>query len=548
MTQEPASPPRQPHDRGSGPWLAAALAVTLLQAIPNLSYPIGRDQATFCVIGRGLLHGQTLYQGLWDNKPPGIFYIYALIVKVFGPVMWSIGLIDILWLLAISFCLFRFAERTLGGPTAFLAVVTNTAMHIRAGYWDAGQPEAFAMLFIFASYFLLQDRGRRPKSGEILAGALFAAAFWVKYNAAVFLPFLLLLPYLKLEDLDARPRRFRLVIPGRQWAWTAARFATGFAILSSGSLFYLWLSGSWNAFLEEHFRVLPRYSAMAIERTPHYWAWAASRIHFWLGLWTICAALAALALAWRRHHLARLAPALVGAAAGFAALAAQIRYQPYYFETCYPFFAILWAYLTIEIFGGVRALARNFGDHNWRVARVLVWVAFAGSVALCLPGPAVRTVTNYKALNDWRRNPARFYLNYAWPGAAEHPRDVLRVVDFLQRNASPADGVYVWGNEPLIYYLSGHPPPTRFVWNLPLIAPWRLADWREQFMRQLAGAHPRFIIVAREDEVHDLSYTRQDSEEALRTFPELDDYLRFLYRPCRNFGTLEVHCRNSSGP
>ena len=124
--------------RRSQVWMAAALLAVLFLALPNLRYPIGRDQATYCVIAQGLLQGKQLYRDLWDNKPPGIFYIYALIVKIFGPVMWSIGLIDILWLLAISFCLFRFAERNPGGPTAFLAVVINAAMHIRAGDWDAG--------------------------------------------------------------------------------------------------------------------------------------------------------------------------------------------------------------------------------------------------------------------------------------------------------------------------------------------------------------------------------------------------------------------------
>jgi len=84
----------------------------------------------------------------------------------------------------------------------------------------------------------------------------------------------------------------------------------------------------------------------------------AGRIEFWLGPWTLCAALAAVIIAWRRLHLARLAPALVGAAAGFAALAVQIRFQPYYFETCYPFFAIFWGYLIVQLYEGAFAMAR----------------------------------------------------------------------------------------------------------------------------------------------------------------------------------------------
>ncbi len=527
-------------------WLAAALALALLQAIPNLAYPMGRDQATYSVIARGLLHGKALYRDLWDNKPPGIFYIYTAIVKIFGPAMWSVGVVDILWLIGISLCLFRFVERTLGRPAALLAVVVNAALHVRAGYWNAAQPETFLMLFVFAGYFLMAGGSPRSKLRHLCAGVLFAAAFWVKYNAIAFLPFVLLLPYLELASLDGRPRRLGLGVARRDWIRAACGFAAGFAAASAGLLFYLWFSGSWHAFLQEQFKVLPRYAATAMASTPHYWSWAAGRIHFWLGFWTVGAALAALLIAWRRRQLSKLTPALVGAAAGFAALAMQVRYQPYYFETCYPFFAVFWAYLGVEAYEGCRGLAHWFVDRNWRVAAATVWLVLAGLFALPLPGPVVRVIGNYQALNAWRRNPAHFYANYSWPGAAEDFRDVLRVVDYLNRRPAAGCKVYVWGNEPLIYDLTGREPPTRFVWNLALIARWRPGGWRGQFMRQLTESRPRWIVVASDDAVPGLSGTNQDSAQALREFPAFYRYLHAFYRPSKDFGTFLVYRR--SGP
>jgi len=547
MSTDQLSPRSLFSKAGSGRWLVLALALVLLQALPSLSYPIGRDQATYGVIGRGLLHGAKLYRDLWDNKPPGIFYIYAAVVKIFGPVMWSIGVVDILWLLAISVCLFRFAERPLGKPAAFLAVLVNATLHIRAGYWNAAQPETFLMLFVFGGYFLLSSRGRGMKYKEAGAGVLFAAAFWVKYNALAFLPFLLLVPYWQLGKSDGRAPGFRLAIKWREWLAKMSRFAAGVLLASAALVLGLWFSGAWSGFVEEQFQVLPRYAAAAFAGTPHYGMWAAGRIQSGLGFWTVWAAVAALVLAWRRNQLSRLTPALIGAAAGFAALAVQIRYQPYYFETCYPFFAVLWAYLGIQIYEATRSVARYFLKRNWRVARVLTWIVFANLVALCLPGPVVRWVTNYKAFNQWRQNPAHFYSDYSWPGAAEHLRDTLRVVHYLDGHPAPAAGVYVWGNEPLIYYLSGYQPPTRFVWNLALIAPWQLPGWRQQLVSQLSQAQPRFIIVARDDEVQDLSGTTQDSAEALQAFPALAGYLRDFYQPCKDDVTFEIYCRASGG-
>jgi Dolichyl-phosphate-mannose-protein mannosyltransferase len=528
---------------GSSGWRILALGLVLLMALPNLSYPIGRDQATYCVIGRGLLDGARLYRDLWDNKPPGIFFLYAAIVKIFGPAMRCIGLLDILWLLAISVCVFRFTEQSLGKATAFLGVLANAVLHIRAGYWDAGQPETFLMLLVFGSYFLLCGRNRHAKLKETGAGFLFAAAFWIKYNAVTFLPFLLLAACLKTDQSGCRAPGLTLRTTCIQWVSSTCRFALGFLLGSvlvvSGCLF----SGSWSAFAEEQFQVLPRYAAMASAGIPRYWAWAVGRIEFWLGLWAVCAALAAVIIAWRRSHLSRLAPALVGAAAGFAALAMQVRYQPYYFETCYPFFAILWAYVIIQAYEGVRALAWYFANRNWQIARVLTWVVAANLFALWLPGPVTRLVTNYQAFNQWRQGPARFYSSYSWPGAAEDLRHVLRGVDYLKHHPAPSNGVYVWGNEPLIYYLSDHRPPVRFVWNLALIAPWRMPGWRHELIRRISQVSPRYIIVARDDEVHDLSGTWQDSAQALQAFPALADYLRRLYQPCQDEVTFEIYCR-----
>ena len=64
----------------SYPWLALALALAAARSLPNLSYPLGRDQATYAVVGRGLLRGARLYRDIWDVKPPAIFWTYAAIV------------------------------------------------------------------------------------------------------------------------------------------------------------------------------------------------------------------------------------------------------------------------------------------------------------------------------------------------------------------------------------------------------------------------------------------------------------------------------------
>jgi 4-amino-4-deoxy-L-arabinose transferase-like glycosyltransferase len=191
-------------------WLSAAMLFVLVRALPILSYPPGRDQSTYLLIGQSLLEGKQLYRDLWDNKPPGIFCVYAGISKLFGTAVWGVALVDVVWLLVISYCIFRFTARFLGPGAAAVAVAVHASWHatVSYSYIHIAQPETFQLLCIFAGFFLMQHRGRRwQKARCFTAGLLLGYAFWLKYNAVAFFPFLLFLPYLDTSSLDREPRR-----------------------------------------------------------------------------------------------------------------------------------------------------------------------------------------------------------------------------------------------------------------------------------------------------------------------------------------------------
>ena len=143
-------------------WFFASLALVFLRALPNMRFPLERDSATYCLVAEWMLHGLRLYRDLLDNKPPGIFYLYVPIVKLFGPVMWCVGVMDIVWLLLISYCIFRIVQRYLGAAAAALAVLINAGWHSTQGYVHAGQPETYLMLCIFIAYLLMLPRGYWP--------------------------------------------------------------------------------------------------------------------------------------------------------------------------------------------------------------------------------------------------------------------------------------------------------------------------------------------------------------------------------------------------
>ena len=510
-------------------WLAAALAYVAFRAIPNLCYPMGRDQATYCVIGQGLLEGKQLYRDLWDNKPPGIFYIFAVIVKAFGTVMWSVGLVDILWLLIISYFVFRFTERYLGTGAAVVATVVNVTWHVWAGYWEAAQTETFLMLFVFISFFLVAKGGPRSRLQLVAAGLLLGAAFWLKYNAIVFLPLILILPFLDTSGLDEKPRRVDFTISWRAWLPKVAVFAAGFGVTVAVVLGQFLLANSWEALKQVQFEVLPRYSAMALERTPYYPIWGIVQTEYVLGLWTEMATLVALLVALRERELKKFGPVLLSAGIGYLCTASQVRFHAYAFETAYPFFAMVWGYLAVQILQVFQTAARKFAARKWKLARVLLWVLFVNLVAWPVRVEVISVVLRYRMLAEWAREGESFYSSYPWPNPISHFPDQMRVIDYLREHSTAQDQVFVWGSEPLIYFLTQRPYPSRFISNLALVSPWSPPEWRRELVRDLENSLPRYLVVARDDEVPYIAYNDLDSEKYLEVYPDLDIFITDHY-------------------
>jgi hypothetical protein len=524
--------------------LVIAIAFVLVRALPILTFPLGRDQGTYLTIGQGLLGGKQLYRDLWDNKPPGIFIAYAGIARLFGKVMWSAAAVDILLLLIISYLLFRFTEPYLGGAGAAVAVMVHASMHGEMRYFWIAQPETFQVACVLCGYLLMTHRGRWWKASSFAAGLLLGYSCWLKYNAVAFLPFLVFLPYLETSGLDRKPPRVSLSISWRSWFLRVAVLLAGLATAVAVVLAWIVFKGAWPAMREVQFEVLPRYAAMAVQRRPHYLLSVFVRTNQFLGVWNLWASVAGLLLAWLRRDLRRFAPLFLAALTAYAAVVMQVRFHDYYFQTCYPFLAALWAYLAISICEGSRALARKFRQRGFRLAAALVWIVMAQAFFWPLPEEFNKLTMRYEELREWRANPEKFYSDYPRQLPFELLRGQFEVIHYLEEHAKPSDGVFVWGSNCLIYYLSGHQAPTRFVSNLGIVSLWAQPSWRDELVRDLKNAQPRFILVTRGDALPTITYVRLDSEDYLNVFPKLRSFIAQSYMPVADFDSFVVYQRN----
>jgi hypothetical protein len=105
------------------------------------------------------------------------------------------------------------------------------------------------------------------------------------------------------------------------------------------------------------------------------------------------------------------------------------------------------------------------------------------------------------------------------------------------------DHVYVWGFEPAIYWLSGRPPASRFIYNVAQRSPWQARTARRALMTDLGRNSPVMIVVQSRDVFPSVTGDTIDSRDSLAGFPELDQLLSSRYELTRKIEDFDIYMR-----
>jgi hypothetical protein len=215
-----------------------AVAVVLAHLASFFHRLLDGDEAIYGSIAALMNGGGSLYAGGGvDNKPPGIFWVYAATFKVAGTYqMTAVHLVGLLVLLATCLLLFVIARSLVGVRAGLLSALIYGVLT------GAGNPrllaantELFMMLPLTASVLLMLRRH------WLWAGALLVAAGAFRQSAAINV----LLAPLAIALLEPAERRLRA--SGLFAGGLAGALATGaIALASTGSLagFWDWSVGS----------------------------------------------------------------------------------------------------------------------------------------------------------------------------------------------------------------------------------------------------------------------------------------------------------------
>jgi hypothetical protein len=396
-------------------WAAAVAVVVALAHVPAFFHRLlDGDEAIYASIATLMNTGRSLYaDGGVDNKPPGIFWVYAATFHVAGQYqMTAVHAVGLLVMAATCVALFVFGRSVASTRAGLLAALIYGILT------GAGNPrllasntELFMMLPLTLSVLVMLRRR------WLLSGALLVAAGAFKQVAAINL---LLVP---IAVMLLEPSEKRLRAAGMFAFGVAGALVAGTVVLAAtGSL-----PGFWN------WTVVTLTGYAASQWTPALiWMRAQDSIMPFVGSMAVVWA-AALAFAWHWKRLPRgqqlvvawLAVSVPGSLAGGH---------------------LSWHYF-IQLMGPLALLAA------FAVDRVLEtpfkrWAAGAAVVGLAAP------MIGWGAY-DLAADPLTYDFRAPVP---KHQAVAL----YIAAHTRPQDRVFVWGDWPALYVESDRIMSTRF--------------------------------------------------------------------------------------
>lgn len=510
------------------PLLLAAAALVALR-LPSLVQPMGADQALYAYVGDRILHGELPYLDAWDQKPPAIHYVYALLRLIWpadamvaaADLAAAAGVAALLWLIGA-----RLASRGVGAASALLfLLLSNPAFTRLNGVRVRAQCETFIALAVTAAVWMLVRgvRGSRAPTHVAAAGACLGLAFALKYNAAVY----------------AAAAAAVLLAAGFMTWRRATAFALGCAFVPA--ILLALFAGALGPLYAATIEYNMRYSGETYAGPLHFVRYlltfpiAHARVD---ALWTLGGAGCAVLLAAAARRRERLIPVVWVAAACLSVAINGSRGLPQYFVQVAPALALAAAWAGGLGLDGARRLPRAAG----RLAVALVLVVATVAVWRVNQFPKLVEQTWFDAHHLFGQTARETYLARYEDDRKYSALAAAQLGQVLADNSRPGTPVYVFGFTAAAYVYADRPSASRFFWSRPVIAGFREGDpdyGAAGLLADLERARPAVVAL----QVHDWAPDVDDSAHFFLTTPPLADWLRSHYRPASGPPEFDVWIR-----
>jgi hypothetical protein len=528
--------------------LLALVAALLIFRLPSLAQPMGPDQGLYAYVGERILHGELAYRDAWDQKPPGIHYVYAALRAVSRTDL-MVPAADLAAAAGIAFLLWRIGA-ALGGSViaggvsaAIFLLLSDPSFARYGGVRVRAQCETFIALAVTGSLALIargalalavgatgatgaKGAGARDAIGLVAAGLLIGVAFSLKYNAGLY------------GGVVLSTLALTTGVTLLECAWIVG----GAAIVPAILFAIFWSGGALNDLYQATIAYNVRYSG---ETYASRWDMLAYLVRFPIqharvdALWFVgglgCLVLLVTGVRKRTDWVA-----VIWVAAACLSIAINgSRGLPQYFLQAAPALALAAG------IGLTRAIRPLPAAARWIVVLLLaVGVWRAGSDPFPKLAGNVWHDTQYLLGRiDRRTHLARY------GGARDEDKfsalDNRDLGALLAQGTTSGDTVYVFGFSPGAYVYADRRCASRFFWSRPVILDFNHDDPRygvAGLLADLQRARPVYVVL----QAHDWSPDVSDSAPFFLSQPALSSWLHAGYHQVPAIEGFEAWRRNGS--
>jgi hypothetical protein len=522
--QTPAADPLVSNRR----FTAMMLAVCALLLAPTLAYRMGVDHGSFAYIGAEILEGRWPYLHTWESDYPGLMFLQALEIFLFGKSIAMFRLFDLIFQLGNCYFIYRIAARVGNRYAAFFAAAVFCLIYQGYGPWNTAQREGFGLLFILMGFWLYLTAERRP---AFVTAAGIGLGFGL---GAMFKPTLLALAAFYAPLLRN--------LNGKTWTRIPAALA-GFLVPIVAIIIFYWSQGGLVELYEACFSYETVY-AQRLRGDDALWVHWLAKLRK-LGIQAaVLSILYVPFLLWGPARRERCMLYL-GYLGSIFAVWVQGTFAGYHYI---PGLAIGAIFLGTMLSQTIPILLRNqsFELGRIRIAPQLLaaHVAILAALPIYMKREPIKNLLTLRLLqaplpNEFRNEPVFDFT------------EDFEVAQYLKAHTQPEDRIQVWGYESLVYYLADRDAASRFQISHPLVL--RIPGqglgamqlrWRQEFLQDMAQRQPVYIAVVREDRWW-WAPEERTSEELLDDFPGWKEFIHNGYVLEHTIGRFLIYRRSS---
>lgn len=168
-----------------------SLLVFLLR-LPSLFEPLWYiDEAIYLVIGQEINRGSLLYTDIFDHKTPGIYYLAAWSLKLLGHTVWSFKFLLLVWLIPTLITFYFLGKKLYGKKIAIASLLVLTIITSTTPL-EGNIVNSEILMILPSSLGILLGLNKRYFASGLAFSASFLLKFTGIFDLGVFLAFLIL--------------------------------------------------------------------------------------------------------------------------------------------------------------------------------------------------------------------------------------------------------------------------------------------------------------------------------------------------------------------